>query len=98
MHQAVSVELVGHTDITGVEAANLPLSRERADQIRAALLRNGVKSANLRRAALAPRSRCKMRTPRKAAASIAASPSRSLYLPLPPPVLVDSASGAAPAN
>jgi OmpA-OmpF porin, OOP family len=40
--------LVGHTDITGVEAANLPLSRERADQIRAALLRNGVKSASLR--------------------------------------------------
>jgi outer membrane protein OmpA-like peptidoglycan-associated protein len=39
--------LVGHTDITGVEAANLPLSRERADQIRAALLRNGVKSASV---------------------------------------------------
>jgi outer membrane protein OmpA-like peptidoglycan-associated protein len=47
LHQAVIVELVGHTDITGVEAANLPLSRERADQIRAALLRNGVKSASL---------------------------------------------------
>jgi outer membrane protein OmpA-like peptidoglycan-associated protein len=47
VHQIVTVELVGHTDITGVEAANLPLSRERADQIRTALLRNGVKSANL---------------------------------------------------
>lgn len=47
LHQIVTVELVGHTDITGVEVANLPLSRERADRIRAALLSNGVKSANL---------------------------------------------------
>jgi OOP family OmpA-OmpF porin len=47
LHQSVTVDLVGHTDITGVEAANLPLSRERADQIRAALLRNGVKSASV---------------------------------------------------
>jgi OOP family OmpA-OmpF porin len=47
LHQNVTVELVGHTDITGVEAANLPLSRERADQVRAALLRNGVKSASV---------------------------------------------------
>jgi outer membrane protein OmpA-like peptidoglycan-associated protein len=47
LHQIVTVELVGHTDITGVEAANLPLSRERADQIRVALLRNGVKSASV---------------------------------------------------
>jgi outer membrane protein OmpA-like peptidoglycan-associated protein len=47
LRQTVTIELVGHTDITGVEAANLPLSRERADEIRVALLRNGVKSANL---------------------------------------------------
>jgi outer membrane protein OmpA-like peptidoglycan-associated protein len=47
VHQSVIVELVGHTDITGVEAANLPLSRERADQIRADLLSHGVKSATL---------------------------------------------------
>jgi outer membrane protein OmpA-like peptidoglycan-associated protein len=47
VHQSVTVELVGHTDITGVEAANLPLSRARADQIRAALLSHGVKSATL---------------------------------------------------
>jgi outer membrane protein OmpA-like peptidoglycan-associated protein len=47
LRQAVTVELVGHTDITGVEASNLPLSRQRADQIRTALLRNGVKSATL---------------------------------------------------
>jgi outer membrane protein OmpA-like peptidoglycan-associated protein len=47
LRQSVTVELVGHTDITGVEASNLPLSRQRADQIRAALLRNGIKSAAL---------------------------------------------------
>jgi outer membrane protein OmpA-like peptidoglycan-associated protein len=47
LRQSVTVELVGHTDITGVEASNLPLSRQRADQIRAALLRNGIKSATL---------------------------------------------------
>src|ERR1700733_3751194 len=47
LHQIVTVDLVGHTDITGVEASNLPLSRQRADQIRAALLRNGIKSATL---------------------------------------------------
>jgi outer membrane protein OmpA-like peptidoglycan-associated protein len=47
LRQSVTVELVGHTDITGVEASNLPLSRQRADQIRTALLRNGIKSATL---------------------------------------------------
>ena len=46
--EAVSVDLIGHTDSTGVEAANLPLSQERADQIRGSLLRNGVKKVNLR--------------------------------------------------
>jgi outer membrane protein OmpA-like peptidoglycan-associated protein len=47
LRQSVTVELVGHTDITGVEASNLPLSHQRADQIRAALLRDGIKSATL---------------------------------------------------
>lgn len=46
--EAVSVDLIGHTDSTGVEAANLPLSQQRADQIRGSLLRNGVKEVNLR--------------------------------------------------
>ncbi len=46
--EAVSVDLIGHTDSTGVEATNLPLSQQRADQIRGSLLRNGVKEANLR--------------------------------------------------
>ena len=46
--EAVTVDLIGHTDTTGVEATNLPLSQERADQIRGSLLRNGVKEVNLR--------------------------------------------------
>jgi outer membrane protein OmpA-like peptidoglycan-associated protein len=46
--EAVSVDLIGHTDTTGVEAANLPLSQQRADQIRGSLLRNGVQEVNLR--------------------------------------------------
>jgi outer membrane protein OmpA-like peptidoglycan-associated protein len=46
--EAVSVDLIGHTDSTGLEATNLPLSQQRADQIRGSLLRNGVKEANLR--------------------------------------------------
>jgi outer membrane protein OmpA-like peptidoglycan-associated protein len=48
LHEAVSVDLIGHTDSTGVEATNLPLSQERADQIRGSLLRNGIKEVNLR--------------------------------------------------
>jgi OOP family OmpA-OmpF porin len=48
LHEAVDVDLVGHTDTTGVEATNLPLSQQRADQIRGSLLRNGVKAVNLR--------------------------------------------------
>jgi outer membrane protein OmpA-like peptidoglycan-associated protein len=46
--EAVTVDLIGHTDTTGVEATNLPLSQQRADQIRSNLLRNGVKEVNLR--------------------------------------------------
>ncbi|MGC2292006.1 MAG: OmpA family protein, partial [Candidatus Acidiferrales bacterium] len=46
--EAVTVDLIGHTDSTGVEATNLPLSQQRADQIRGSLLRNGVKEVNLR--------------------------------------------------
>lgn len=39
----VTIEIVGHTDTTGVEAANVPLSRQRADRIAAILRRAGVK-------------------------------------------------------
>jgi OOP family OmpA-OmpF porin len=37
------VELIGHTDSTGIEAANLPLSKQRADAILSRLTRAGVK-------------------------------------------------------
>jgi outer membrane protein OmpA-like peptidoglycan-associated protein len=43
-----TIEIVGHTDSTGVEAANIPLSRQRADQIFSTLRRAGVKPADLR--------------------------------------------------
>lgn len=44
----VTIEIVGHTDSTGVEAANIPLSRQRADQILSMLRRAGMKSASVR--------------------------------------------------
>jgi outer membrane protein OmpA-like peptidoglycan-associated protein len=43
----VAIEIVGHTDSTGMEASNLPLSRQRAHQIFNVLRRAGVKSTNL---------------------------------------------------
>jgi OOP family OmpA-OmpF porin len=43
-----SIEIVGHTDTTGIEAANGPLSRQRADKIIGMFRRAGVKQANLR--------------------------------------------------
>lgn len=43
-----TIEIVGHTDSTGIEAANVPLSTQRADRIFSTLRRSGVKPANLR--------------------------------------------------
>ena len=48
LHGTISFEVVGHSDSTGVEATNLPLSRQRADLILLYLHRAGIKSANLR--------------------------------------------------
>ncbi len=48
LNEQVSIELIGHTDSTGIEATNLTLSAERAAKIRAALLRSGVPPAILR--------------------------------------------------
>jgi outer membrane protein OmpA-like peptidoglycan-associated protein len=98
LHQAVTIELVGHTDITGVEAANLPLSRQRADQIRAALLRNGVQSASL-----LPRGVGTSQPLRDEATEDGRRLNRSVTFkltltPLPAAGAVAANSGAAPAN
>jgi outer membrane protein OmpA-like peptidoglycan-associated protein len=43
-----SIEIIGHSDTTGVEGTNLLLSNQRADRIRGILLRTGLQPANLR--------------------------------------------------
>jgi OOP family OmpA-OmpF porin len=43
LHQSVSIEIVGHSDTTGIEGTNLVLSQQRADQIRYALQRQGMR-------------------------------------------------------
>lgn len=43
----VVVEIVGHTDITGVEGPNLSLSKQRADRVTYTLIHAGIKPANL---------------------------------------------------
>jgi len=47
-NQNVQIEVVGHTDTTGMEASNLPLSRQRAEQVLRALERAGIKSSAFR--------------------------------------------------
>jgi outer membrane protein OmpA-like peptidoglycan-associated protein len=46
--EQTTVELTGHSDSTGIEGTNMLLSQERADAIRAILIRGGVQAANLR--------------------------------------------------
>jgi outer membrane protein OmpA-like peptidoglycan-associated protein len=43
----LAIDVVGHTDITGVEGTNLVLSKQRADLIINLLARSGIKPANL---------------------------------------------------
>lgn len=43
----LTIEIIGHTDVTGVEGTNLVLSKQRADVIFASLVRGGVKAENL---------------------------------------------------
>jgi OOP family OmpA-OmpF porin len=48
LHESVTVEVTGHTDSTGIEGTNLPLSQDRADAVRSHFLRHGIKPANMR--------------------------------------------------
>jgi outer membrane protein OmpA-like peptidoglycan-associated protein len=45
--EQTSVEIIGHTDSTGIEGTNQLLSQQRADRVREILLRSGVQPANL---------------------------------------------------
>jgi len=44
----LAIDVIGHTDITGVEGTNLVLSKQRADVVINFLARSGIKPANLR--------------------------------------------------
>ncbi|MGB0034692.1 MAG: OmpA family protein [Candidatus Acidiferrales bacterium] len=46
LNRKAQIELVGHSDSTGIEATNLPLSRQRAEKILSALIRAGIKPSN----------------------------------------------------
>jgi outer membrane protein OmpA-like peptidoglycan-associated protein len=47
-HQVVAINLIGHTDTTGIEGTNLVLSQQRAEQIRRFLMKAGVKRDSMR--------------------------------------------------
>jgi outer membrane protein OmpA-like peptidoglycan-associated protein len=47
-HQTPRIDLIGHSDSTGIEGTNLVLSQQRAEQIRRVLLRSGAKRDGLR--------------------------------------------------
>jgi OOP family OmpA-OmpF porin len=48
LREAVTVEVIGHSDSTGAEATNLPLSASRAERVVAQLARDGVGKNALR--------------------------------------------------
>jgi outer membrane protein OmpA-like peptidoglycan-associated protein len=45
--EQTSVQIIGHTDSTGVDNTNLLLSHQRAERVREILLRGGIQPANL---------------------------------------------------
>jgi len=45
--EQTSIELIGHTDTTGIEGTNLLLSEQRAEHVRQILLRGGVQPTNM---------------------------------------------------
>jgi outer membrane protein OmpA-like peptidoglycan-associated protein len=45
--EQTSIELIGHTDTTGIEGTNLLLSEQRAEHVRAILLRGGIQPTNM---------------------------------------------------
>ncbi len=47
-NQTPRIDLIGHSDSTGIEGTNLVLSQQRAEQIRRVLLRSGAKRDSLR--------------------------------------------------
>ncbi|MGA8222205.1 MAG: OmpA family protein [Candidatus Acidiferrales bacterium] len=48
LNGTISLDVIGHSDSTGAEASNLPLSRQRADLIILRLRRAGIKQSDLR--------------------------------------------------
>jgi outer membrane protein OmpA-like peptidoglycan-associated protein len=48
LHRDVQLELVGHSDSSGEESTNKPLSQSRADRVLGELLREGLKRGELR--------------------------------------------------
>jgi OOP family OmpA-OmpF porin len=45
--EQTSIQIIGHTDSTGVDNTNLLLSQQRSEQVRGMLLRGGIQPANL---------------------------------------------------
>jgi len=53
LHKSVTISIIGHSDSTGPESTNKPLSENRADGVASQLAREGVTRASLRPAGVA---------------------------------------------
>jgi outer membrane protein OmpA-like peptidoglycan-associated protein len=47
LHQPLTIQIIGHSDSSGIEGTNLVLSQQRAEQIHHSFLRNGVRHQGL---------------------------------------------------